>query len=206
MSPEMQKLLWKCQSQAVRQLKDVVAIDVDAASFFKQFEDGGEIGFRDGGACTGNLLVLPTGPKEATGSAHLHIEERYSPSAPHDLVRYRYEICWQFERIIPASREDYLRDSLITLRRGVRFDHHPGPQDAHHPGVQDAHHPKYHWHPNGCSEFRLASGQMTPLKTALIAVLMFDRERVKTLTDARFTKALEDLRREIPGLPDGAES
>lgn len=197
MSPEMQKVLWRHQSEAVRQLTDVVAIDVDPTSFFEQFEVGGEIGFRDRGACTGNLLVIPTGPKEATGSAHLHIEERYSPSAPHDLVHYRYEICWQFDRIIPAPQEDYLRDSLITLRRGVRFDHHPGAQDAHHP--------KYHWHPNGCSEFRLASGQMTPLKTALIAVMMFDRERLKALTDARFTNAVDELRREISGLPADAE-
>ena len=46
---------------------------------------------------------------------------------------------------------------------------------------------------------------MTPLKTALIAVLMFDRERAKTLTDPRFTNAFDALRKEIAGLPGVAE-
>jgi len=191
----MQSLLFKKRREALDQLKGLVegVGDVDAASFFKPLDDG----FQDGGACASGLLIKLPGPKEATGGAHLHVEERYSTSAPHEIIHYRYEICWQFERDISAAQDDYLRDSLITLRRGVRFDHHPGAQDAHHP--------KFHWHPNGCSEFRLASGKMSPLKTALIAVLMFDRERVKMLTDARFTNALEELRKEIPGLPGGAE-
>lgn len=42
---------------------------------------------------------------------------------------------------------------------------------------------------------------MSPLKTALVATMMFDRERVKTLTDPRFTDAIEELRKAIPGLP-----
>ena len=187
----MQKLLFRKRREALEQLKGLVdgVGDIDAASFFKALDDG----FQDSGACASGLLILLPGPKEATGNAHLHIEERYSTSAPYDLVHYRYEICWQFDRDISASRDDYLRDSLITLRRGVRFDHHPGAQDVHHP--------EYHWHPNGCSEFRLESCQMSPLKTALLATMMFDRSRVEKLTDQRFTNAMDELRKAISGLP-----
>lgn len=187
----MQGLLFKKKREALDQLKELVdgVGDLDAPSFFKSMSDG----FQDSGKCVGGLLISVPGPKEAACGAHLHIEERYSP-LDHGLVHYRYEICWQVDRYISAAQDDYLRDSLITLRRGVRFDHHPG--------VQDAHHPTYHWHPNGCSEFRLASGQMSPLKTALLAVLMFDPDRVKSSTDPRVTKALEELRKELPGLPN----
>jgi hypothetical protein len=191
----MQSHLFKKQREALDHLKGLVdgVGDIDPASFFKQFNDG----FRDSGACTGDVLIMLPGPKEANGRAHLHVEERYSTTGQHDLVYYRYEICWQFDRDISAAQDDYLRDSLITLRRGVRFDHHPGAQDRHHPN--------FHWHPNGCSEFRLESGQMTPLKTALVATIMFNHERLKTLTDARFTKALGELHKEISGLPTGGE-
>ena len=182
----MQAFLFKKQREVLDQLKGLVkgVADLDAASFFKQIDGG----FRDSGACSGLLIMLP-GPTEATSRAHLHIEERYSTVGQHDLAYYRYEICWQFDRNISAAQDDYLRDSLITLRRGVRFDHHPDAQDAHHP--------KYHWHPNGCSEFLLESGRMSPLKTALVATMMFDREQIARLTDARFTNAIEELRKEI---------
>ena len=187
----MQNFLFKKQREALDQLRGLVdgVADIPPASFFTQLDDG----FRDSGACSSGLLIELPGPKEALRGAHLHVEERYSTMNPQGLVHYRYEICWQFDRDISASQDDYLRDSLITLRRGVRFDHHPGAQDAHHP--------KYHWHPNGCSEFRLESDQMSPLKTALVATMMFDRERIETLTDARFAKPMADLRKAIPGLP-----
>jgi hypothetical protein len=185
--------IWKHISTAVQQLQDVLAdLEIDRASFFEQFEENGDVGFRDPGACSGQVVRLP-GPKEANGDAHLHIEERYSTMSPYELTHYRYEICWKFERDISASQDDYLRDSLITLRRGVRFDHHPGAQDASHP--------QYHWHPNGCSEFRLGSGIMTPLKVAVLAVLMFDGERIPKLTSASCNNAITELRREISGLP-----
>ncbi|MFO0574304.1 MAG: hypothetical protein U1A78_09910 [Polyangia bacterium] len=187
----MKNFLFKKQREALNQLQGLVdgVADIDPASFFTQFDDG----FRDSGACASDLLIKLPGPKEASRRAHLHVEERYSTVNPHDLVHYRYEICWQFDRDISAAQDDYLRDSLITLRRGVRFDHHPGAQDAHHP--------KYHWHPNGCSEFRLESDRMSTLKTALVATIMFDRERLEKLTDARFTNSMAELRKAIPGLP-----
>jgi hypothetical protein len=42
---------------------------------------------------------------------------------------------------------------------------------------------------------------MSSLKTALVATMMFDRERVEKLTCARITNALDELRKAIPGLP-----
>lgn len=187
----MKNFLFKKQREALDSLKGLVddVDDIGPTSFFKQLDNG----FRDSGSCNGGVLVTLPGPKEAARRAHLHIEERYSAKALNELVYYRYEICWHFDRDISAAQDDYLRDSLITLRRGVRFDHD---RDA-----KDEYHPLYHWHPNGCSEFRLASDWMSPLKTALVATMMFDRGRVEKLTDTRFTKAMEELRKAIPGLP-----
>lgn len=188
----MQNFLYKKQRETLNQLKPLIdgKGDIDPASFFKQFADG----FRDSGACTGDLLIMLPGPKEAKGHAHLHIEERYSTTGQRDLIHYRYEICWQFARDISAAQDDYLRDSLIMLRRGVRFDHHPD--------VGDTNHPEYHWHPNGCSEFRLKSGKMSPLKTAIIAVMMFDREKLGKLTLPQIKNEIDTLYREIAVLPN----
>ncbi|MCL2824149.1 MAG: hypothetical protein FWD57_09175, partial [Polyangiaceae bacterium] len=128
----------------------------------------GLVGFRDQGKCSGNGIIPLPGPKESNRRAHFHIEEQYSVAPPHDLVFYRYEICWQFDCLGADQRADYLREYYFTLRRGVRFDHHPK--------VGGSDHPKYHWHPNGCSEFRLSTCMMTPLKTAIVATMMFDRK------------------------------
>jgi len=113
----MQNFLFKKQREALDQLRGLVdgVADIPPASFFTQLDDG----FRDSGACSSGLLIKLPGPKEALRRAHLHVEERYSTMNPQGLVHYRYEICWQFDRDISASQDDYLRDSLITLRRGV---------------------------------------------------------------------------------------
>ncbi len=144
-------MLFKQQRQALRDLGAVLpdVNDLDPASFFETVEEQGEVGFRNRD-CSGNVILLP-GPKEAEYHAHLHVEERYSTGTGHDLTFYRYEICWSFDIISPPN--DYLRDSIVSLRRGVRFDHHPQRQDSDHP--------RYHWHPNGCSELRLKTGKMS---------------------------------------------
>ena len=193
MGPEIQQLLFRHQRQALDQIAELVpeAHDLDPASFFEQFAYPGEAGFRNQG-CSGTGILLP-GPKEAENRAHLHIEEHYDTRNPHVLKFYRYEICWSFDFVLTAPPNDHVRDSIIVLRRGVRFDHHPH--------FQDPHHPTYHWHPNGCSEFRLSTGEMSPLKVAIVASLMFDRARLNTLESTRITKAIEELRREIPCLP-----
>lgn len=191
----MQKLLYKKQRETLQALAGILphVRDLDSASFFVSLEAPGEVGFGNA-ACFGNVILLP-GPKEGGEGTHLHVEERFSTEAGNLMQFYRYEICWSFERVLEAPRNDYIRDSIIGLRRGVRFDHHPKRQDRDHP--------LYHWHPNGCSELRLETGKMTPLKVALVAILMFDRERVESLDDPQVVKALSDLRSEIPGLPRG---
>jgi hypothetical protein len=193
MIPELQQVLFKHQRLALSQITELASDvkDLEASTFFNHIEPTGKIGFKNED-CAGTVIMLP-GPKEANKQAHMHIEEHYDARSPHELKFYRYEICWSFDIVLPAPQNDYLRDSMITLRRGVRFDHHPQ--------IQDPHHPPYHWHPNGCSELRLSTGKMSPLKVAIVAILMFDRGKLETANSACITNAINELRREMPSLP-----
>jgi len=197
MSQQMQQILFRHRRQTLNGLAVLVpaASDLDPASFLGEVRgQEGEIGFSDPG-CASNLKIPLPGPDEAGRSAHLHIEQLYSTRPPNSISHYRFEICWCHDVVLPAPAGDYLRDSMLCLRRGVRFDHHPLTEELRHP--------QFHWHPNGCSEFRMVSGEMTALKTAAVAFLMFDP---KALSDACSTNqqvhnVVEQLYREMPGLP-----
>lgn len=182
----------KIKREIINDIRGILpdAGDHDAASFFESVENNpGEKGFRDRG-CMGAIIMLP-GPKEAACLSHLHIEERYSTTT-RELTFYRYEICWAYDPFIPEFRpDDYIREVLLQLRRGIRFDHHPK--------VGGTCHSAFHWHPNGCSEFRLATKKMTPLKTVLMACLMFSPDMCKSLT-GQALNALVELKKEIGGL------
>lgn len=127
MNSSLQQVVFRHQRQTLLDLAELVpeAADLDAASFFEQFEEPEYVGFKDRGKCSGTQIVLP-GPKEAEYRAHLHVEERFDTCAPHDLKFYRYEICWGCDFVWSPDRNDHLTGAMLSLRRGVRFDHHSG--------------------------------------------------------------------------------
>jgi len=131
--------------------------------------------------CSGKVIPVPGPQDEGNAKAHLHITEHYRIGDIGKIIKYRYEICWGYY-IDKKVEGDYVRELLLELKRGIRFDYHP------ETGGKD---PKYHFHPNGCGDFRVETSEMEPKSVGLFAIYSFGDEsnrdaveRNRTLSDS----------------------
>ena len=83
---------------------------------------------------------------------------------------YRYCLRWHYDIITERNntlQDDYLQESMIILKRSIRFDYHPN-IDSLNPLELNS-----HWHPNGCSEIKKETPMLEPIHAVAFGAKFF---------------------------------
>lgn len=84
-----------------------------------------------------------------------------------DVAYYRYCLIWDYNIIHKEEQDDYFHESLITLKRSIRFDYHPHVQSPFELEKEP------HWHPNGCSELKAKTEKLHPYEAIAFCAKFF---------------------------------
>ena len=86
------------------------------------------------------------------------------------LASYRYCLRWYYDITVESNKnlqDDYLHESIIMLKRSIRFDYHPNVDSSNTLELN------CHWHPNGCSEIKKATSLLEPIHAVAFGAKFF---------------------------------
>ena len=92
-----------------------------------------------------------------------------------DIAYYRYCLSWYYDIIHQEEQDDYFHESIISLKRSIRFDFHPYVENLS-PLEKEP-----HWHPNGCSELKTKTEILEPFEAVAFFSKFFAEDVFKGL-------------------------